>query len=343
MKKKKKKNMLPIIIFVLVLILIVAGVCAYLYVNKYVPVPDRYEGNTSGNLNNRGLFCESDGYIYFSNAYDANKLYKMKNDLTEAECIRDVPVEFINVHDKKVFFYQVPGGENQVFGLGGLYGICYTDITGNAGLNNIDKAIVNSMVLYGDALYYQSYDAKDGLTLYKASPNIKKKQKEQISSKKILVTCPYEGVFLTYNTENSYYLSFFNPDTDSIGLFDDVRAYNIVHDGNYLYYMNIDDKYRIYRYNLSTKTQEKITDYTVDLFNVYDGNVFFQRNSETEPAIIRINSDGSGEQVIAEGNYKNINCTSTYTFFYGLTDKDPVLCCPTNGGSASVFQPVLKK
>lgn len=339
MKKKKKKNKLAtILISIVITIVAIGGIALYLYSNRYIEVPEGYIGNTSGNINNRGLFCESDGYIYFSNAYDASKLYRMKNDLTEAECIRDVPVEFINVHDKKVYFYQTPSGENQVFGLGGIYGVCYTDITGRDGLNSIDKTLINSMVLYGDNLYYQSYDAKDGLTLYKSSPNIKSKSKEQISKKKIFVSCPYEGVFLTYNTDNGYYLSFYNPESDTIGLFDEIRAFNIVHDGNYLYYMNIDDSYRIYRYDLSTKTQQKITDYTVDCFNVYDGNVFFEKNSETTPALMRINSDGSGEQVIAEGFYKNINCTSTYTFFYGMSAKDPVLCVPTYGGAAKVFE-----
>lgn len=342
-KKKKRNKIVPVIITVVVLALLISGIILYNYINRYIEVPSGYIGNTSGNNVNHGLFCESDGYIYFSNVYDSNKLYRMKNDLTEAECIRDVPVEFINVHDKKVYFYQTPGGEGQVFGLGGLYGVCYTDITGKEGLNSIDKAIVNSMVLYGDAIYYQSYDAKEGLTLYKASPNIKKKSKEQISTKKILATCPYEGVFLTYNTENGYFLSYFNPDTDSIGLFDEIRAYNICQDGNFLYYMNIDDSYRIYRYDLSTKTQQKITDYTVDTFNVYDGNVFLQKNSETSPALIRINSDGTGEETIAEGNFKNINCTSTYTFFYGFNDGDPVYCCPTYGGSSRMFEPQLKE
>lgn len=34
-------------------------------------------GNTAGNLNNSGYFCEYDGTVYFANAYDSNTLYSM--------------------------------------------------------------------------------------------------------------------------------------------------------------------------------------------------------------------------------------------------------------------------
>lgn len=339
-KNKKTNKVLPIVITIIVILGLAAAIGTYTYLNRYIPVPDGYVGNTTGNLNNRGLFCESDGYIYFSNPYDMQKLYKMKLDGTEAECIRDVPVEFINVYGKKIYFYQTPGGENQVFGLGGLYGVCYTDIDGKTGLNSMDKAIINSMCLYGDNIYFQNYDAKEGLTLHRISGD--GKVKEKISDKEVFCACPYDGVFLTYNTENGYYLSYYNPSTDSIGLLDQIRAYNIINEGNYLYYMNIDDSYKIYRYNLSSKTQEKLTDYKVDLFNVYGNNIFFQRSSETEPAIMRMNIDGSGEEKIMDGNFSAINCTSTMTFFYNFKDTSRVFYVPTNGGTADLFQPQLK-
>lgn len=335
-----KKRAIRIIITILSIILIGAGIGLYIYLNRYIPIPDGYIGNTTGNINNRGLFCESDGYIYFSNIYDQKKLYKMKNDLTEAECIGNAPSEFINVYDNRVFFFQTPYSDNQFFGIGGLYGVCTTDTSGKSGLTTIDKSYVNSLILYGDNLYYQHYDTEDGLTLYKATGD--GKEKKQISSKEVFVSCPYDGTFLTYDKNNMYYLSFFNPETDTMGLFADIRAYNIIHEGNYLYYMNIDDSYRIYRYNLSSGENEKLTDYTVDLFNVYENIIFFQRNSETEPALMRMYIDGSNPEVIAIGNYSNINCTSTYTFFHTFSKADPVYCVPTHGGTYSRFEPKMK-
>lgn len=336
-----KKRIINTIIIIILVILAGAGIGFYIYSNRYIPIPEGYIGNTTGNLNNRGLFCESDGYIYFANVYDQKRLYKMKTDLTDAECIGNVPAEFINVYDNRVYFYQTPYADNQFFGLGGLYGVCSTDTNGKSGVTTVDKTYVNSMVLYGDNLYYQHYDAGEGLTLYKASGD--GKSKEKISSKEVFVACPYEGTFLTYDKNNMFYLSFYNPENDTMGLYDEIRAYNIIHEGNYLYYMNIDDSYRIYRYSLSTRESEKLTDYTVDLFNVIDNIIFFQKNSETEPALMRMFTDGSNPEVISVGNYSNINCTSTYTFFNSFSEAAPVYCVPTHGGSAFRFDPKEKK
>lgn len=338
---KNKKSPIGVIIFILVVVLVIGGIVAYKIATKPEPIPEGAVGNTSGNLNNRGLFCESDGYVYFCNPYDQRKLYKMKNDGTEVERIADVPCEYINVYGDQIYFYQTPGADNQVFGLGGLYGVCSTDIKGKSGMNNIDKCIVNSLCMYGPKLYYQHYDKAEGLTLYEA--DIKTEDKKLISNQRVMVTTPYNGKFMTYNEDIGYYLSQFNPASGQFELYDqDAKVYNVIIEGGYVYYMDIDDSYRIYRMDLSSYQKEKLTDYTVDLFNVYGNNIFFQRNvnSGEEPAIMKMNLDGSNVQLIEEGNFTNINCTSTYTYYYGYGDAAPIYRVPTNGStSAEVFMP----
>lgn len=336
----KKNKVIGIIIFVIVILLIVSGVALYTILNRPQTIPADAIGNTSGNINNRGLFCESDGYVYFSNSYDQRKLYKMNLDGTGAKCISDVPVEFINVYGNQIFFYQTPGADDQVFGLGGLYGVCSTDTNGTSGMHNIDKTIVNSLILYGPDLYYQHYDKAEGLRLYKADPV--SKEKTEISDKRVFVSTPYNGKFMTYNEDNGYFLSLFNPASGQMELFDqEARAYNVILEGQYVYYMNIDDSYKIYRMNIGNYEKEKLCDYTVDLFNVYGDNVFFQRSASSgeTPALMHMKTNGGSPSVVAEGNYTNINCTSTYTYFYGYGDAAQIYRVPTSGGSAEVFTP----
>lgn len=335
---KKNRKTIGIIIAIIVVMLIIAISVLYYILNRPQEIPNDAVGNTSGNLNNHGLFCEADGYVYFSNSYDQRKLYRMNLDGTEVKCIADVPVEYINVYGNQVFFFQTPGADNQVFGLGGLYGVCSTDTKGKSGMNNINKAIVNSLILYGPNLYYQHYDQAEGLRVYRADPNTK--EKVELSDKRVFLTTPYNGKFLTYNEENNFFLSAFNPATGQIELVDqEARVYNVIVEGNYVYYMNIDDSYKIYRMNLSNYEKEKITDCTVDLFNVYGDDIFYQRNSSQIPALVHIKANGSNEQVIAEGNYTDINCTSTYTYFYGFGDEAPIYRVPTSGGNAETFKP----
>ena len=218
MSKSKKKFPFGIIIFVLIVICIIAAIIVSAILNRPEPIPADAVGNTSGNINNRGLFCETDDYIFFSNSYDARKLYRMDKDGSNVKCIADVPVEFINVYGDNVYFYQTPGADNQVFGLGGLYGVCSTNLDGTSGMNNIDKAIVNSLILYGPNLYYQPYDKEQGLSLYKADPYTKEKVK--LSDKRVFVSTPLNGKFLTYNEDIGYFLSAFNPESGQMELVD---------------------------------------------------------------------------------------------------------------------------
>ncbi len=84
-----KAFILPVIV-----ILALGGLLFFSYWSKRVPSnPDGTLGNTAGNLLNKGLFCESDGKIYFVNPYDGNTLYSMNPDETQPEKITTVGVQ----------------------------------------------------------------------------------------------------------------------------------------------------------------------------------------------------------------------------------------------------------
>ena len=66
---KDKKTLLILIPFLLFVII----VGALAIVGDRIPNnPPETVGNTAGNLNNSGYFCEYDGTVYFANAYDSN-------------------------------------------------------------------------------------------------------------------------------------------------------------------------------------------------------------------------------------------------------------------------------
>ena len=62
-------------------------------------------GNTAGNLNNGGLFCESDGKVYFANAYDNNTLYSMNPNETEQTKLGVNSVASINAGGDYLYYY----------------------------------------------------------------------------------------------------------------------------------------------------------------------------------------------------------------------------------------------
>ena len=95
--------------------------------------------------------------------------------------------------------------------------------------------------------------------------------------------------------------------------------------------MDVSSNYRLCRYSLSQNVIEILTNDRVDTFNVGTGCIYYQRNSSTDPALMRMNLDGSNPEVIAEGNYENIQLTSTYAYFNAFGEEVPVYHTPLNG------------
>ena len=90
---KKAKNLL--IIFV-TFIFLIALMFLTILPNRIPLTNDDTVGNTPGNLNNGGYFCESDGRVYFANAYDDYALYSMKADESDLKKINDGSFSCLN-------------------------------------------------------------------------------------------------------------------------------------------------------------------------------------------------------------------------------------------------------
>ena len=102
--------------------------------------------------------------------------------------------------------------------------------------------------------------------------------------------------------------------------------------GDYIYYIDLDNGYSLVRTNTSTGNTDILYDGSLGkciAYNLY-GNVIFYHVEGDSPALYRINTDGSNHEYIKYGNITNISCTSQYTFFqiYGTTSLYRV---PTNG------------
>jgi hypothetical protein len=61
-------------------------------------------GNSSGNLFNGGLFCESDGKIYFSNPNDEGRIYSMDEDFTNFKKLSSDTGNYLNVAGKYIVY-----------------------------------------------------------------------------------------------------------------------------------------------------------------------------------------------------------------------------------------------
>lgn len=322
-------------------ILVIAGLIGLVIfsnIRKQIPDnPPETLGNTSGNLNNQGLFCESDGVIYFANVNDNHYLYSMNPDGSDAKLLMDVPVSFINAGGDYLYFYYADQGEVKFMGItGNMRGIYRLDKKGKDGLTCLDRTVSGIVNLIGNTLYYQHYDNTNGMTLYYASTD--GKDKGEALNKIVNPACVVYGNIYFPDQDNYFYLNEYRPGATITNMLIEEQMYNPTLVGEYIYYINVADNYCLYRYNINDGAITKVTNVRVDDFNVYGNTIFYQQNKN--PALVRVNFDGSNPVILAEGNYCNINCTSTYTYFQPFNEDNVMYMTPTNNlGSVMEFIP----
>lgn len=324
----KKNWKLFLFIGIILLALILSSVISSLA--ERVPQNDiSVTGNTAGNLNNHGLYAESNGKVYFSNSYDNGCLYSMNLDETQIKKLTTSPVNSINVGGNFLYYYMDSSGART--GLGYVirtYGVYRSKLDGSR-LKCLDRNAAVTMQLSGDYIYYQCYNNQDFTKFYKVKTD--KSECVQVSDLIINPACCYNGTIYFNGTEKDHYLYALDTRTDTVSTIYEGNLWYPVYAGGYIYYMDVSSNYRLCRYSLTANTVEVLTNDRVDTFNVGDSYIYYQRNSSTEPALMRMWLDGSNPEVVAAGNYENINLTSTYAYFNAFGADVPVYHTPVNG------------
>lgn len=318
-------------ILIIGLIMLALGISAIMssLAGKVPPNDISVTGNTAGNLNNGGLFAESNGKVYFSNAYDNGCLYSMNSNETELEKLSTNQVNSINVGGNFLYYYMDSSGGGT--GLGYVvrtYGVYRSKLNGND-TKCLDRNAAVTMQLVGDYIYYQRYNNKDFTKFYKVKTD--KTENELVSDIIINPAACYNGIIYFNGTEDNHYLYSLDTRTDLISSVFEGNLWYPAYNGGYIYYMDVSSNYRLCRYSLSENTVEILTNDRVDTFNVGDSYIYYQRNSATDPALMRMRLDGSEPEVVASGNYTNINLTSTYAYFNAFGADVPVYHTPVNG------------
>lgn len=292
--------------------------------------PDGTVGNTAGNLNNGGYFCESDGKVYFANAYDGGALYSMNPDETDFEKIGPPEATLINAGGDYLYYYQKHAYNSSDMGFlvntSGLYR-CKKD-----GDNNIclDKSNCASLSLADNTLYYSKpVDGQNTLCLFKIDTN--KKNLQQVTDYLVNPSCAANS-WLYYNgTKENHYLYGYNTKTGEETLLAEYHMWFPALYGQSVYFLDTHNEYALCRYDMVDKSVTVLTTDRVDTFNVTDSYIYYQRNSETDPALMRMGIDGSNPEVVAEGIYSDISVTSQYVYFHDFSSMVPMYKTSANG------------
>ncbi len=305
-----------ILIVVVILLFAIIGITAF-FRGRTSPVPEGTIGNTAGNLNNRGLFCEYNGKVYFANAYDDGTLYSMNPDETDIKKLNNAKVEFINAGGRYLVYYQ-SGSSTKEEGpkFGSLNGVYRADLKGNNTVC-LDHSPSTTLNLIDNYIYYSHYDTATAITLHKIRLN--KKDEQTLSDIWVNPASCQNGLIYWSALGVDNHLYVWNTANDSSYMLWNGNVYNPVAVGDYVYFMDLDQNYRLSRYSLIDGSVTVLTKERVDLFNIYDSIVYYQTNT-TSPALMRMNLDGSNPEIVAYGIYTDINITSQYVYFTEFGD-----------------------
>lgn len=308
-------------IIILCFVLLVCGVAviSHLTADRVEDVPVGYLGNTAGNLNNGGYFCEADGKVYFSNFYDGGTLYSMNADESDIQKLSKQAVQFLNITGSHLYYYQcdnLNGSDlGSVINSTGLYR-CTTD---GKNIKCLKRGAFNTPLVNGNQIYYLYYDKAQGYALYRMATD--GTGETQVTDYIANPACSYQNYIYFNGTEEDHNLYQLDVNTDQITRIWNGSMWNPVYSGGYIYYMDLSSDYRICRLNLNSGEAEIVTNKRADFFNVSDDYVFFQTAGSDEPGLYRINKDGSNEVLLASGTYSNLCLTSEYLYFtpYGAS------------------------
>ena len=335
-EKTKTTNMIFLIGAGSIIVMLVLLAIIFNILNKIPDNPPTTVGNTAGNLNNGGYFCEKDGKVYFANAYDHGYLYSMDVDQTNFKHLYNSDCSNICIGGDHLYFcMETPEGGT---GLGfviktsGIYRS--TTKGGKVECLTSDDALIMNLV--GNTLYYQAGTGK-GVGLKKV--DIRKEQDESVIEDRFVLNpaCAVDGAIYYGGTEKDHYLYAFNTANETASAIWEGDVWNPVYDGGYFYYMDISDDYKICRYSPATQSVEILSHDRADNFNVGYGFIYYSVSVGDMPGLYRMRTDGSGREPVYTGYVCDINMTSTYTYFRAFSTTTPIYCVPTSGGSAFEF------
>ena len=156
------KKSIKIIICILV-ITAIAFAAYRSYKNKTIYNDNYVNGNTAGNLYNAGLFCESNGEIFFSNHQDNDSLYSMDIHGNNIKKLCSDTAMYINADANYVYYVRNNTHDNTDFSFFSYNNNSLCRIPRNGGkvvILDTDPCIKANLI--GNYIYYLHYDKQNG-------------------------------------------------------------------------------------------------------------------------------------------------------------------------------------
>lgn len=326
-----------ILVFVIIGLLIAFGMGAYV-ISERVPMDSTDIGNSAGNLHNNGLFFEMDGKVYFSNAMDNDCLYSMNPDETGLKRLTTMRSQYISGANGFLYFYmdstKTAGKVTGLSVASNQHGIYRLKVRGNKQICLL-RDFCGELQLCGEYIYYQS--KTDSGTLNKIK--VDKTNKSKVADEMISPICYYDGRIYFTGVNNDHNIHVLDTKNNDLMMdFLNGHLFNPVITNGYLYFMNGDSDYNLWRYNLLSGRTEIVTSERLDCYTMDDRYIYYAYAGGPYSALKRCELDGSNPVVLYNGVVNSLNLTSQYLYFKVFGNDDLYYHYPLNGSAGvSVF------
>ncbi|MCR5403513.1 MAG: DUF5050 domain-containing protein [Butyrivibrio sp.] len=316
--------------FILAGVGLIAALVIY-FISRQIPMSPYNSGNTAGNMLNGGLFFEMNGKVYFANSSDGNCLYSMNVDESGPKQLTSMGVKYISGADGYLYFYMDSTHESSnVKGLGTVsnqYGIYRCKINGSA-QTCLVRDFCGEVQLCGEYLYYQ-VKAENG-SLHKMKCD--KTDRKQVAPELISPICYEDGtIYYTGVTSDHNIHTIRTRNNDTVGTLVTGNFFNPVVMDGYLYYMNGEDNYSLWRFNLLTGESSIVTQDRVDYYTVDHRHIYYAFSDPDTPALKMCDVNGDNSTVLFPGVVNSINVTSRNVYFKVFGDEQTTYHMPLDG------------
>lgn len=326
-----KKSVKISIIIAIIVIIILSVFLIHRYFNRTKYNEDFVYGTTAGNFYNGGMFCEANGYVYFSNPYDNFKLYRMTPSGTQAEKLSDDSACFINADSNYIYFARAGAGESTDFSFLQFNTNSLCRIPANGGNTLIlDPAPTLYAILAKNDIYYIHYDSESASTLYKVG--IDGVDAKKVTSEPLLLSPGQQETLCYAGVTTHHNIGLWDTQTDTGTEIYQGVCYLPIDTADYIYFLNAEEDYILCRYDKASSTVTTLVDARIDCYNLTDEYIYYQKNDGDNSALCRISLDGtSSEEVIMTGIYSNIHTTSQYVYFTSFHAPELIYQLPAKG------------
>jgi hypothetical protein len=245
-------------------------------------------GNSTGNIMNWGYAAISGDWIFYINANDGNKIYRIKTDETKGELINSDHARCLNIVDDWIYYFKYKRDKDEIL----EYSIYKMRLDGS----DCQKACTagsDSYFLDDGWIYYTDYF--DEQKMYRVKIDGSESERIVADNVGTLFCVVWNKIYYRTNGE---FCEMKIDGTEKV-ILDWIESWNFVVSDGWIYYNNLKDFRTLYKIKTDGTMKQKLNDHDSENMNVSGDWVYYNRVDE-DNHLYRIRLDGTQNEKLNE-------------------------------------------